>query len=163
MSGTGAGDLNELETLQALMDAERVKLGVGIRQMNSPGSPVYRAWENVWPPALVLGGSILALKLGGMLLAGFGFQQGGTWAGMAVLAGGCWWWLAKVMPKVKDRVFERSAAFALQSPAHFDALWSRGVLSLYAKMPDGTERAATRRDSWRDFVVATDNELKGQS
>ena len=83
--------------------------------------------------------------------------------GLAVLAAGCWWWLSKVMPKVKDGVFERTAAFALQSPAHFDALWAKGVLSLYAKMPDGTERAATRRDSWRNFATAIDNELKGHS
>jgi hypothetical protein len=66
------------------------------------------------------------------------------------------------MPKVKDGVFDRTAGLALQSPAHFDALWTQGILSLYAKMPDGTERAATRRDSWRDFVTAIDTELKGQ-
>ena len=64
------------------------------------------------------------------------------------------------MPKVKDGVFDRTAALALQSPGHFDALWAKGVLSLYAKMPDGTERAATARDSWRGFVTARDTELK---
>lgn len=155
--------MSELDTLKALMDGGTVKLGVSIRQMNSPGSPVYRSWENIWPPAVVLVGSFLALKVGGPLLAEMGIAQGGSWLGLAVLGAGCWWWLAKVMPKVKDGVFDRSAAFALQSPAHFDALWAKGVLSLYAKMPDGTERAATRRDSWRDFAIAIDNELKGHS
>jgi hypothetical protein len=154
--------LNELETLKTLLDDERVKLGVSIRRMNSPGSPVYRSWENVWPVGLVLLASVAALKWGGLPLEWLGLHQPGAWAGTVVLALGCWWWLTKVMPKVKDGVFDRTAGLALQSPAHFDALWTQGILSLYAKMPDGTERAATRRDSWRDFVTAIDTELKGQ-
>ena len=152
--------MTEIERLKALMDAEHVKLGVHIRRMNSPGSPVYRSWENVWPAGLILALSFLALKLGGPLLTSFGIEQGGGWAGTIVLSIGCWWWFYKVMPKVKDGVFERTAAFALQSPAHFDALWSKGVLSLYAKLPDGAEAAATRKDSWRDFVVAIDDAWK---
>ena len=155
--------MNELETLKRLLDAEHVKLGVHIRRMNSPGSPVYRAWENVWPAGIILVASFAALKWGGAPIEALGIRQGGTWAGMAVLAVGCWWWIARVMPKVKDGVFDRSAAYALQSPAHFDALWGKGVLSLYAKMPDGTERAATSRNSWRDFVTALDADLKGEA
>nr|WP_232478894.1 hypothetical protein [Roseomonas rosulenta] len=149
-----------METLKALLDAERVKLGVHLRRMNSPGSPVYRTWENVWPAGLILAASFVALKWGGAPLDALGIRQGGTWAGMGVLGLGCWWWIARVMPKVKDGVFDRTAAYALQSPAHFDALWGQGVLSLYAKMPDGTERAATSRNSWRDFVTALDTDLK---
>ena len=154
--------MNELETLKALMDAGHVKLGVHIRRMNMPGSPVYRSLENVWPPGIVLLASVVALKWGGAPLEWIGIQQGGAWAGTIVLGLGCWWWFTRVMPKVKDGVFDRSAAYALQSPAHFDALWTQGILSLYAKMPDGTDRAATRRDSWRDFATAIDTELKGQ-
>jgi hypothetical protein len=33
-----------------------------------------------------------------------------------------------------------------------DVLWAKGMLSLYADMPDGTKRVATRRDDWRAFV-----------
>ncbi|WP_137126263.1 hypothetical protein [Roseomonas sp. HF4] len=151
--------MTELERLKALMDAEHVRLGINIRRMNSPGSPVYRSWENVWPAAIVLATSFVALKWGGAPLVALGVREGGAWAGTIVLGIGCWWWIAKVMPKVKDGVFDRSAAFALQSPAHFDALWAKGVLSLYAKLPDGTERAATQRDSWRGFVTAIDEAL----
>jgi len=149
----------ELERLKALMDAEQVKLGVNIRRMNSPGSPVYRSWENVWPASIVLATSFVALKWGGAPLTAMGVREGGAWAGTIVLGIGCWWWIAKVMPKVKAGVFDRTAAFALQSPAHLDALWAKGVLSLYAKLPDGTERAATQRDSWRGFVTAIDEAL----
>lgn len=154
--------MTEIERLKALLDAGQVKLGIHIRRMNAPGSPVYRSGENIWPAALILLTSFAALKWGGAPLVALGIEQGGAWAGTVVLAAGCWWWFYKVMPKVKDGVFERSAAFALQSPGHFDALWAKGVLSLYAKMPDGTERVATRSNSWRDFVTAIDNELKGQ-
>lgn len=154
---------SELETLKRLMDAEQVKLGVHIRKMNSPGSPVYRSWENIWPAGLILLSSFAALRWGGAPFTAMGAEQGGAWAGTVVLAIGCWWWFYKVMPKVKDGVFDRTAAYVLQSPAHFDALWAKGVLSLYAKMPDGTERAATGRNSWRDFVTAIDQELKGSA
>jgi len=130
----------ELERLADLMDAERVKLGVHIRKMNSPGSPVYRYGENIWPAALILTSSFAATAL-------IHFH-----VGAAVLAAGCAWWLWKVLPRIKEGVFERTAAWALSEPARFDHLWSRGVLSLYAKLPDGSERVATRRDDWRAFV-----------
>ena len=134
--------MTELERLRRLLDSGRVKLGVHIRQMNSPGSPVYRTGENVLPAAAVLGASFA-----GTLLVHF-------YLGAAILAVGCWWWLAKVMPRVKDGVFERSSALVLSSEQQFDFWWSRGVLSLYAKLPGGEERAATRRDDWRAWVRA---------
>ena len=154
--------MNELDTLKALLDAGHIKLGVSIRRMNSPGSPVYRSWENVWPAGAVLLGSVVALKFGGIPLEWVGIHQGAAWLATGVLGLGCWWWISQIMPKVKDGVFDRTAGYALQSPGHFDVLWGQGILSFYAKMPDGTERAATRRDSWRDFVTAIDAELKGQ-
>ncbi|WP_270936900.1 hypothetical protein [Falsiroseomonas oryzae] len=129
-----------LEIMKGLLDAERLKLGVHIRKMNSPGSPVYRYGENVWPAALILVSSFAGT-------AWVHFYLGG-----AILAVGCWWWLAKVQPKVKDGVFERTCGWALQSDDHFDALWAKGVLSLFAELPDGRKVAATRRDDWRSFV-----------
>lgn len=129
-----------LEVMKALLDAGRLKLGVHIRKMNSPGSPVYRTGENVWPAALVL-----VTSFAGTALVHY-------YLGAAILAVGCWWWLTKVQPKVKDGVFERTSGWVLQSDAHFDALWAKGVLSLYAQLPDGRQFAATRRDDWRGFV-----------
>ncbi|MFN7634307.1 MAG: hypothetical protein ACK5PI_06250, partial [Acetobacteraceae bacterium] len=94
----------------------------------------------ILPAALVLGGSFAASALVHWYL------------GAAVLALGCWWWIGKVQPKIRDDVYERSALYALADTARFDAMWGRGVLSLYAKLPDGEERVATRQDSWRYFV-----------
>jgi len=142
------------------MNAGHVRLGVHIRRMNSPGSPVYHSGENIWPAAVVLLGSFAALKWGGAPLEALGVSQAGPWAGIIALAGGCWWWFYKVMPKVRDGVFNRTAIFALQSPEHFDALWAKGVLTLYAKLPDGTERVALRKDSWREYTAMIEELLK---
>jgi hypothetical protein len=139
VSGTEDDD-PALARLRRLLDAERVKLGVHVRRMNSPGSPVYRYGENVWPAAAILVGSFAVTALVHFYL------------GAAVLAVGVWWWLTRVQPRVREGVFDRTAALALGSPAAFDALWAKGVLSLYAKLPDGRELAAARRDDWRAFL-----------
>lgn len=131
---------HERERLADLLDSERVKLGVHIRKMNAPGSPVYRAMENILPAAAILSSSFAATAL-------IHF-----YVGAAVLAVGCWWWLAKVLPRIKTDVFERTAALVLRDEMQMDVLWAKGVLSLYAEMPDGTKRVATRRDDWRAFV-----------
>nr|WP_245215517.1 hypothetical protein [Pararoseomonas baculiformis] len=123
-----------------MLDQGQVKLGINIRQMNAPGSPVYRTWENVTVPSILLVSSLVAT----MYIH--------TWLGFAILGLGSAWWILKVLPKIRDGVFDRSAAFALSNEAVFDALWVKGVLSLYAKMPDGTERAAAKRQDWRAFV-----------
>ncbi|PZW41060.1 hypothetical protein C8P66_12247 [Humitalea rosea] len=123
-----------------LLDRERIKLGVHIRKMNSPGSPVYRYAENIWPVAAILGLSFAATSLVHFYL------------GAVLLAAGCYWWIAKVQPDIKDGVFDRASAWALQSETHFDALWSQGVLSLFAELPDGTKLAATRKENWRSFI-----------
>lgn len=138
-----------LDMMKQQLDSKLLRLGVHIRKMNSPGSPVYLYGENIWPVALILTASFAATVLTHYYLGG------------AVLAIGCWWWLAKVQPKVRDGVFDRAAAWALQSDDHFDALWAKGLLTLFAEMPDGRKFAATRRDDWRSFVRMVAAESKG--
>lgn len=132
--------LPPIERLKLLLDSQRAKLGVHIRKMNSPGSPVYRYPENIWPAA-----SIILASFAGTALVHF-------YLGAAILAVGCWWWLARVQPRIRDGVFDRASAWALQSEAHFDALWIKGVLTLSAELPDGRKFAAARRDDWRGFA-----------
>ncbi|NKE45204.1 hypothetical protein HB662_10470 [Roseomonas frigidaquae] len=140
-----------LERLRLLLDAQQVKLGVHIRKMNSPGSPVYRHGENIWPAA-----GILVASFAGTALIHF-------YVGAAILAVGCWWWLAKVQPRIRDGVFERASHWALQSEEHFDALWAKGVLTLHAELPDGRKFAAARRDDWRAFARLVYRETKGNA
>lgn len=130
----------ELAELRELLNAGRVKLGVHIRKMNSPGSPVYRTWENIWPA-----GTILVTSFGATALVHF-------YLGALVLGLGCYWWLDKVLPRIKEGVFNRTAELVLNDERQFNLLWARGILSLYAELPDGSERVATRRDDWRAFV-----------
>ena len=130
----------ELGELRNLLNQERVRMGVHIRKMNSPGSPVYDYWENVWPAAVILFGSFFATA----------FIH--FYVGSVALALGCWWWLARVQPRVKAGVFDRTANLVLNNEMQFQLLWAKGILTLYAKLPDGAERVATRRDDWREFV-----------
>ena len=148
-AATPAAPSPDLERLRRLLDSERVKLGVHIRMMNSPGSPVYRQGENIWPAAAILVGSFGATAL-------VHFYLGAT-----ILAVGAWWWLTKVQPRIVDGVFERTVAFILASETNFEALWTKGVLSFYAKLPDGREVAATRRDDWREFLRRVESEFEG--
>lgn len=149
MSDDEPSRLPPLELMKALLDAKILRLGVHIRKMNSPGSPVYRSGENIWPAAAILCGSFAATALIHFYL------------GAAILAAGCWWWITKVQPRIRDGVFDRASAWSLQSEEHFDALWAKGVLSLFAEMPDGRKYAAAMRDDWRSFVHLVARESAG--
>ena len=132
--------MTEFDQMKMLLNGGGMRLGIAIRPMNSPGSPVYHATENVWPPALVLGGSLFA-----------------TWAvhyylGFVVLAVGCFWWLTKYQPRISAAVHDRTAELVLNDIRAFDALWKKGVLSLIATQPDGSQQVATRREDWREFI-----------
>lgn len=132
--------MNEFDMLREQIERKTVQLGVHIRKMNSPGSPVYRYAENlVWPVGM------LVVAIAGMKLVNIH-------VGMLLLAAGMIWWLWKVQPRVKEGVFQRTAALALSDERLFDGLWAKGALTLYAPMPDGSARAATRKDDWRAFV-----------
>ncbi len=132
--------MNEIERLKVLLDADAVKLGVHIRRANSPGSPVYQTWENVWPA-----GSIVAVSFAATVTVHH-------YLGFAVLIAGGFWWLWKLHPVIKDGVFDRTAGYILAGERNMDNLWGRGWLTLYAKLDDGREMVATQRDGWRAFV-----------
>jgi hypothetical protein len=130
----------DFETLQELIRLDRVKLGVHIRKMNTPGSPVYRPLETLWMPVLILVVSFLGARIANVHV------------GALLLVAGIAWWLLKVQPKVKDGVFARTSELAFSDERLFDGLWAKGALTLHATLPDGTARAATRKNDWRGFV-----------
>jgi hypothetical protein len=132
--------VTELEALRGLIDRGEVQLGVHVRKMNSPGSPVYHQMENVLPLSGLLVASLL-----GIWLVHF-------YVGAAILGIGTIFWVMKIQPRIKAGVFQRSATLALENERNFDALWAKDALTLYAKLPDGTERAAARKHDWRAFV-----------
>ncbi|MDJ0387681.1 hypothetical protein QMO56_06110 [Roseomonas sp. E05] len=132
--------MNELEMLREQIAQNKVRLGVDIRRMNAAGSPVYRAAETLTLPAAILVTSFLTARFVNIHVAAL------------VLAVGVAWWLLKVQPKVKEGVFQRTADLAFSDERLFDGLWAKGILTLYAERPDGSARAATRKDDWRAFV-----------
>lgn len=132
--------MSEFELLQDLIRQDKVKLGVHIRKMNTPGSPVYRPLETLYMPVTILVVSFLGARFFNVHI------------GALLLAAGIAYWLLKVQPKVKAGVFERTAALALSDERLFDGLWAKGALTLYATLPDGTPRAATRKENWRSFA-----------
>ena len=132
--------MNELEMLREQIAQEKVRLGVDIRRMNAPGSPVYRAREALTMPILILVVFFLAARFINIHV------------GALLMVAGIAWWLLKVQPRMKEGVFQRTAALAFSDERLFDGLWAKGILTLYAERPDGSARAATRKDDWRAFV-----------
>jgi hypothetical protein len=131
---------DEFGMLRRGINAGQITLGVHIRKMNSPGSPVYRYAENIMVPIGILLACLLAARAVNVHV------------GAAVLAAGMALWLWKWQPRVKDGVYQRSVALALSEERLFDALWAKGALTLTAEQPDGGRHMATRRDDWRAFV-----------
>lgn len=132
--------VSEYEQLKAMLSGGGMRLGIAIRPMNSPGSPVYDMARNVWPPAVVLVASLFC-----------------TWAvhyylGFAELILGCWWWLTRIQPRISADVRDRTEALVLTDETAFDGLWRKGVLSLIVEQADGSKQVATRRDDWRAFI-----------
>jgi len=132
--------MNELEMLREQIAQEKVRLGVDIRRMNAVGSPVYRAREALTMPILILVVFFLAARFINIHV------------GALLMVAGIAWWLLKVQPRMKEGVFQRTAALAFSDERLFDGLWAKGILTLYAEWPDGSARAATRKDDWRAFV-----------
>ncbi|MCQ4161398.1 hypothetical protein NON00_15875 [Roseomonas sp. GC11] len=137
--------MNEFDTLRELIRQGRIQLGVDIRKMNMPGSPVYRPAETLTLPILILvvsflGARFVNVHIGALLLA----------AGMA-------YWLLKVHPKMKQGVFDRTAELALSRENLFEGLWAKGALTLHAPMPDGSVRVANRKTGWRELVRFVDS------
>jgi hypothetical protein len=130
----------ELEQLRRLLDEKRVTLGVLIRKMNTPGTPVYSHAENILPAAAILLTSFAAAVV---------IHR---WLGAALLVAGCAWWWFRVRPAIRDAVLERTTAHVLAEERNFDLMWARGTITLFARMPDGTERIARKRDDWRGYV-----------
>lgn len=132
--------MNELEMLRDQIAQEKVRLGVDIRRMNAVGSPAYRATEALTMPVIILVGFFLAARFVSIHV------------GALLMVAGIAWWLLKVQPRMKERVFQRTADLAFSDERLFDGLWAKGILTLYAERPGRQARAATRKDDWRAFV-----------
>src|SRR3546814_8101114 len=104
-----------------------IDIGVELRPLNRPGSPVYSMWENA-TPAFVLAGGVIAV----WVFAGW------IWA-LSALASGVILMLSVVNMLVMTRVRRRTLRLALADAAGWNALWDEGVLSLRMRNRTETE------------------------
>ena len=121
-----------LDMLRDLLASGQMKLGVHVRKMNSPGSPVYRYAENLWPAGTILVTSFGATALvhfylgGAVLVAGCAWcQRAGSIEGRSILfcapAG------RRAVEGDRDRGAEPAAKAVLESELHGTRTVSRSV------------------------------------
>jgi hypothetical protein len=127
--------------LKAAIEAKRVHLGVNIGIANRPGSPVFIRRESAVPLFLSFFGVIGATILGGPMLGVLALG----------LAGVVWFLL--VLPRLRDRVYERSLAYALGGVDEFERMWGAGALSLMTQDGSVPEARGPTAD-WVAFAEA---------
>lgn len=123
--------------IAAAIAAQQVRMGVNVGIANRPGSPVFVRSESAVPVFLSFFGVIAATFMGGPIL-------GVTALGLAGLV---WIWL--IHPRLRDRVYERSVAYATGGVAEFERMWQAGAISLQ-RADTGSELRSPEGD-WVDF------------
>jgi len=124
----------------AAEDARRVEVGVDLRRLNKPDSPVFSQLENAAPFFAALGAVFAAFWFGGWV-----------WA-LAVGAGALILVATGIHYVVMLRLRRRSLAYAFSSAERWQRLWDMGGLTL--RLP---RRAETLVDSpagdWTRFAA----------
>lgn len=119
--------------------ARRVDVGVELRRLNRPDSPVFARWDNALPGFVALAAVLLAAILGGWLWAL------GIAASMLILL------LTTVNFVVMTRLRRRAMAMARSGPEGWQRLWDLGGLTL--RLPDRPEtECAGPEGDWRAFA-----------
>lgn len=118
----------------------RVEIGVELRPLNQPGSPVYSQWENATPTFVLAGAVVVVWAFAGWI-----------WAASAA-ASGVILMLTVVNMAVMTRVRRRAMALALSDESGWAALWRQGVLSL--RLPGRRDSECSGPDGdWRAFTI----------
>lgn len=136
--------------LTAAIEAKRVHLGVNIGIANRPGSPVFIRRESAVPLFLSFFGVIGATIVGGPML-------GVLALGLAGLV-----WFLLVLPRLRDRVYERTLAYALGGVEEFERMWNAGALSLMTPDRSVAEARGPAADwvAFAEALAATDEPPK---
>ncbi len=121
--------------------ARRVEIGVELRRLNRPDSPVFGRWDNAVPAFVLIAAVVAAFVFGGWLVA------------LATAASGLVLMLTTVNLAVMSLLRWRALDMALSGPEGWERLWAIGGLTLRlprrpdteCKGPDGDWRAFVRR------------------
>ena len=116
-----------------------VEIGVGLVQLNRPGSPVYRWSDHNLPALLVLAAVVLTFVLGGW-----------KW-GLVSLVCGVILVLWQVRKWGFKRLRERTLKYVFSSTEAWMQMWDIGALSIRLKNQSDIY-CMSPRDNWVDFA-----------
>lgn len=137
---TLAGDQELFERIWHGARDKQVDIGVNLRHLNKPGSPVFSTMENGLPLLVILVGVVGAVIAGGIL-----------W-GLAILASAAILFLTVVNMWVMDRLRRRTLARALSGLEDWQELWDLSGLSLRLIGDRDVECDSMKADDWRRFA-----------
>jgi len=140
MNAPIADDQDLFERIWYAQRDGRIELGADLKLLNKPGSPVFRAHENILPWV-----ALICLAIVGWRLAG--------WVGALAAAASMVVLIATTINfAVMNRLRKRSIEYAMSGMQGLDALWAAGALSLrMAGEADGEIRGPGQ--SWRAFAA----------
>lgn len=128
------------ERIVAAEGAAAVEIGIDLRRLNEPGSPVFNRAENTVPFFVAMGSVFAALYFGGWVWA---LAVGGS--ALILMATGLQYLLML-------RLRRRSLAYALSDPECWQRLWNMGGLTL--RLPQREETLVESPDGdWTDFAA----------
>jgi hypothetical protein len=137
---TMASDQELFERIWYAVHDKQVDIGVNLRRLNKPGSPVFNTMENGLPLLIILFGVVAAVIAGGIL-----------W-GLAILASGVILFLTVINIWVMDRLRRRTMQQALSGLTDWQSLWDLGGLSLRLLSDRAVESDSAAEDDWRGFA-----------
>ena len=133
---------DEQELFERIWYGERdglVDLGLDLKLLNKPGSPVYRLSDNMLPWLAFVCLVVVGWRLGGWV--------GAAAAGASMLI----LFATTINFAVNRRLRQRAMNYALSGKVGFDDLWRRGVVSLRIAGEATSEIKGPAQD-WRDFA-----------
>lgn len=128
------------DRLVAAEASRMVEVGVELRRLNRPDSPVFSRADNATPLFASVGAALAALYFGGWV-----------WA-MAIAGSAAILMLTGVNYVVMRRLRRRALAYALAGPEGWQRLWDMGGLSL--RLPGRNDTQAVSPDEdWGRFAA----------
>ncbi len=128
------------ERIVAAASAQAVEVGIDLRRLNEPDSPVFNRAENAAPFFVAMGAVFAALYFGGWIWA---LAVAGT--ALILMATGLQYLLML-------RLRRRALAYALSDPEGWQRLWDKGGLTLRLPQRDDTLVASPEGD-WTRFAA----------
>lgn len=118
--------------------AREIEIGVDLRRLNRPDSPVFARWDNALPGFALVAAVLLAFVLGGWV-----------WA-LAIAASGLILLATVVNLLVMTRLRTRALRMALADAEGWQRLWDLGGLTL--RLPGRPESECAAPEDWRTLA-----------